>query len=185
VQLTVRAQGAVTNFKAEEINENVYLTWTIKQGFTCNGVEVLRSTDSVNFVKVGDIEGICGSTAEEIHYDFTDIFPEKNADNFYRLSLGGLGFSSIISIRVVDLPANKYLVVPNPLTENTQIFFENSAFAICSLTVYDPGGQPLYQAMTTGEAFSLQKENFPDGVYFFRISYDNSKEDLVGRFVAY
>lgn len=182
---SVFAQDAVSHFKAEKFNETVYLTWTIKQGFTCNGVDVLRSTDSINFAKIGDIEGICGSSAEEIEYDFTDISPEKNARNFYRLSLGGLSFSQVISIHVVDIPANHYLVVPNPLTEKAGILFENSTFALCRLTVFSPDGSPVFEAATTGESFVLRKEDYEKGVYFFRISYDNNKEAITGRFLVY
>lgn len=179
------AQNPVSQFKAEEINGNVYLTWTIQQGFTCNGVDVERSTDSVNYLKIGDIEGICGSSAEEIHYDFTDNFPEKNTRNFYRLSLGGLLYSHFISIDIIDIPANNYLVVPNPFNVNSQIFFENSAYAQCTLNVYLPDGSPVKEMFTSGEVFNLDREYFSSGLYFFRISYDNGKASVAGRFAVY
>ena len=183
--LTLLAQSPVSHFKAEEINENVYLTWTIQQGFTCNGVDILHSLDSVNFTKIGDIEGICGSSATEINYSFTDLFPEKNKLNYYRLSLGGLAYSNIISIRVIDIPANNYLVVPNPVINQSLIYFENSAFATCRLIVYSTLGQIVFEELITEETFLLQKEVLPDGPYSFKIIYDNGKEPISGKFVSY
>lgn len=186
LNLPVMAQSgdAVLFFRAEELSENVFLTWAIKQGFTCDGVDVLRSSDSVNFVKIGDIEGICGSSAASISYDFTDLFPEKNSRNYYRLSLGGVLFSNIISIDIIDIPANNYLVVPNPFVENSRIYFENAAVAMCELSVFSPHGTRVHVAHTNGEVFDLSALDFTHGVYFFEIVYENGKHPISGRFAV-
>lgn len=174
----------VMNFRAEELNGNVYLTWSIKQGFTCNGVDVYRSIDSINFTKIGDIEGICGSTAESIAYDFTDQFPEKNTRNFYRLSLGGLINSHVISIDIIDLSANKYLIVPNPVDFESDLYFENAAAAICVLTTMDARGVQIISETSIDEVFQLCASDYASGTYSFRIDYGNGNPSIVGRFLV-
>ena len=118
-------EDVIEYLHASEFNGKVLIAWAITQGNTCNGVIVLHSTDSVNFNQIGSIEGICGSTAESIEYDFTHITPEKNAINYYRLSLGGIGFSWIVSAEVIDMGANTSLVRPNPISENSELLFDN------------------------------------------------------------
>lgn len=174
----------IVNFRAEELNGNVYLTWSIKQGFTCNGVDVYRSVDSVNFTKIGDIEGICGSTAASIAYDFTDQFPEKNTRNFYRLSLGGLLNSHAISIDIIDISANKYLVVPNPVNFKSTLYFENAASVICELTIMDERGVQIISETSTGETFQLRASDYAGGVYWFKIAYANDNPPIIGRFLV-
>ena len=49
-------------FSAVQVETKVQLNFTIKAGNTCNGIEIFRSPDSVNFSLIGDIQGVCGST---------------------------------------------------------------------------------------------------------------------------
>ncbi len=184
LSVLAQADAAIQDFRAEELDGNVYLTWSIKQGYTCNGVDVLRSVDSLNFVKIGDIEGICGSTSASVPYDFTDNFPEPNAWNYYRLSLGGLGNSHIISIRIIDIPANNYLVVPQPVNSVSQLYFENGAAALCTLSVYNVHGSEVYTAETNGGVFAIEASRFESGVYLFTIDFDNAKASIQGRLMV-
>lgn len=86
----------LTKFNGTAYNNQVYLSWEIGQGSTCNGIGVMRSVDSVSFVEIGSIEGVCGSTSEPQSYTFTDLTPQSNRTNYYRLNLGGLAFSSVL-----------------------------------------------------------------------------------------
>jgi len=174
----------VMNFRAEELNGNVYLTWSIKEGFTCNGVDVYRSIDSINYAKIGDIEGICGSSSASIAYDFTDQFPEKNTRNYYRLSLGGVINSHAISIDIIDISANKYLIVPNPVNFESELHFENAASAVCVLTTIDGRGVQIISETSMAEVFQLHASDYAAGNYSFRIDYGNGKPSIVGRFVV-
>ena len=95
-------EDVVLNFSATEFNGKVLLTWSVTQGNTCNGILILHGTDTLNYSQIGSIEGICGSTAEVIKYQFTDISPNVNQTNYYRLSLGGIGFSYPVIVDVID-----------------------------------------------------------------------------------
>ncbi len=90
-------------FTATEVNDDIVLNWTIEQGSTCNGIDITRSSDSLNFILIGDIEGICGDQEKSIPYTFVDENPIRNQINYYRLELGSVGSSDIISIKYIYL----------------------------------------------------------------------------------
>ena len=177
-------QEVIVNFKAEHYKGNVLLTWSITQGNTCNGVDVLRSSDSVNFVQIGSIEGICGSTQESIAYSFTDNFPVPNKRNYYRLSLGGIGFSKIIGIDIIVIGENNYLLRPNPVTTESELFFENNSVTLCTMRVLNASGSTVVIEGTTGDKFVLNRSNFKNGVYFFSLEFENGNSGIFGQFVV-
>ncbi|MBL4862267.1 MAG: T9SS type A sorting domain-containing protein [Crocinitomicaceae bacterium] len=177
-------EDVIDGFTASEFNGKVLLSWTIKQGNTCNGVKILRSTDAFDFAQIGSIQGICGSSAESIAYEFTDLFPVKNAVNYYRLSLGGVGFSWIVSVEVIDLEANNYLLRPNPISDSSQLYFDNETNNVMKLEVFDPSGVRVHEDQTSGELFILDKQDYGSGLYFFVLSKEGTKPFVSGKFVV-
>ena len=75
----------VSKFTVESINGKAYLNWTIDAGGTCNGIRILRSTDSLIFQEVGLLEGVCGSLSFPTNYTYTDESPLVNKVNYYKL----------------------------------------------------------------------------------------------------
>ncbi|MBK7247105.1 MAG: hypothetical protein IPI05_05505 [Flavobacteriales bacterium] len=55
-----------------DLPNGVLVNWTIHGGSTCDGQDVERSTDSVNFVMVHRIQGICGSSESSTPYTWFD-----------------------------------------------------------------------------------------------------------------
>src|SRR5687768_12462136 len=82
-----QAQGSpiLGKFSLSESNGQVALDWQIVAGSTCNGIQIYRSTDAVQYSQIGNIAGICGSITEAVNYFFTDTTPVKNAINYYYL----------------------------------------------------------------------------------------------------
>lgn len=177
-------EDIIAGLTATEFNGKVLLTWSIKQGNTCNGVSILRSSDSVNFNQVGSIEGICGSNAAEIFYEFTDISPEKNAINYYRLNLNGLGYSWIVSAEVIDMGANNSLLRPNPLNESSELFFDNETNTSMILEVYSNMGILVSQENTTSDKFILRKSDYQSGMYFYIIHAEGVRPEVKGKFIV-
>lgn len=178
-------EDVIEGFTATEFNGKVLLTWSVKQGFTCNGVEILHSLDSVNFTQIGSIEGICGSTAESIAYDFTHLDPDKNVTNYYRLHLGGVGFSKIISTEVLDLAGTNYLLRPNPIVSHSELFFDNETAASYEFTVYTSQGVRVFTDQTNGELFLINRSDFNEGMYFFTINKEWEDPKITGKFLVF
>jgi hypothetical protein len=175
-------EGVVTGLSATEFNGNVVLTWTIQSGNTCNGVDILHSTDSINFVAVGDIEGICGSDNASVPYDFTHQDPTPNQTNYYRLYMGGIGFSRIVSAEVLDLKSDAYLLRPHPVTGTSELLFNNTTSATFTLTVCDASGVQLHTATTTKDFFVISRLTYEPGFYFFTLAREGAAPKIQGRF---
>ena len=177
-------EDVISHFSATEFNGKVLLTFAITQGNTCNGVVILHSTDSVNFTQVESIEGICGSSQAQIEYDFTHLDPEKNVVNYYRLSLGGIGFSWIVSAEVIDLGVNKVLLRPNPIAEGSELFFDNETNSLIKLSIYSSAGILIKSEQTTSELFILNGSEFESGMYFYTINPEGINPEVKGRFIV-
>ena len=128
------------SFTAIEIDGTVFLKWIISSGSTCNGINIFRSDDTVGFMQIGRIDGICGDPGSPQPYDFIDEHPLKNKVNYYRLELGTKGYSEIISIEIIDLEKNNYQVRPNPVSDQARIYFDLDENESYILTVYNIQG---------------------------------------------
>ncbi|TNF46236.1 MAG: T9SS type A sorting domain-containing protein [Bacteroidetes bacterium] len=170
-------EEVIESFSAEVYNESVLINFRINSGYTCNGIDVLHSTDSVNFSPVYTFEGICGSTTESIAYEYTHVNPVKNSKNYYRLYLGGPGFSWVINVLVIDL-TNSSLIKPNPLISTSELIFENNAVTEHQLVISNMYGQIVFSETTNGSSIILNRNDFVPGVYVYSI-IDLEKENRV------
>lgn len=167
-------ESVVLYFEAEEFNSNVRLNWTISQGNTCNGIDLFRSSDGINYTKIGNIEGICGSTSASTDYSFTDLFPEKNSLNYYRLGLGGFGYSYIVQIEIIDIGPNTYQIRPQPINENGVLLFKNDSGKTAELKVYNTQGNIVGEYSTNDEKFELEELiRLPGGLYHFNLTVND------------
>ena len=174
----------LARFQVSETNGTVFLSWAITQGSTCNGIQILRSTDSINFIGIGSIPGICGSTSFEQPYNFIDENPVKNKANYYRLSLGGSGFSEILSVEIIALENNGYQIRPNPITANALIYFSNEKNQEHQLVVSNLRGNKIFTATTKQNFFELNTASISSGVYAFTISLTGDTPKAKGKFVV-
>jgi hypothetical protein len=184
VPLSAQNEDVIEYLNASEFNGKVLLSWSIMQGNTCNGIQILHSTDSINFSQISSIEGICGSTQQSISYSFTDLSPEKNANNYYRLQLGGLGFSWIVSVEVIDLGMNTSIVRPNPLSKTSELLFDNEANFEVFISVYSSSGVLVNMQSTVSEQILLEKSKYTAGLYHYVLTSEESGVFGTGKFVV-
>ena len=182
--LSAQNEDVIEYLNASEFNGKVLLSWSIMQGNTCNGIQILHSTDSINFSQISSIEGICGSTQQSISYSFTDLSPEKNANNYYRLQLGGLGFSWIVSVEVIDLGMNTSIVRPNPLSKTSELLFDNEANFEVFISVYSSSGVLVNMRSTVSEQILLEKSKYTAGLYHYVLTSEESGVFGTGKFVV-
>lgn len=175
-------ENIVLNLSATEFNGKVLLTWAVTQGNTCNGILVLHGTDSTNYSQVGTIEGICGSTAETIDYQFTDPNPNVNETNYYRLSLGGIGFSYFVSIDVIDAGNQAYIVAPNPISNKSQLIFNNDNQEEVTISFFNERGELVHETITTEQSILINRTLFKQGVYIFVLKSNGVIEPFSGKF---
>lgn len=171
-------------FMATENNGTIYLNWVITSGSTCNGIDIFRSVDSLNFSLIGSIGGICGSPEFAQPYSFTDEDPVKNSINYYRLELGGSGYSEIIAVELIIFDGNNYQIRPNPATTEAKIIFENDQNQPALLKLYDFRGN-LIEEITTEENFFIINTAYLSGeMYLFTISDFENKANIKGKLMV-
>ncbi len=177
----------VESFFAIENNGEVFLSWKIIEGSTCNGIQILHSTDSLSFSEIGNIAGVCGSTTEPQYYNYTDETPEKNKYNYYRLSLGGNGYSEIISIELIDINNKEYQVRPNPVKNYAKIYFDNTnnSNKEYQLFLYNPWGDLLFSSSTSQEYFEVNLGDFNSGIYHFIILSSEKQKPIYGKLLVH
>jgi hypothetical protein len=166
----IAQEDPLLQFSAMQIENRVQLSFTISAGNTCNGIIIYRSVDSLNFSEIGDIQGVCGSTDKDETYSFTDYSPGKNATNFYRLQMGTLGYSRSIALFFIELTGNKALVFPNPVTDESEIFFLNPSRDELRLKVFGRDLRLVYESeQSRMNSFRIDGNKFTPGLYFYTI----------------
>lgn len=175
----------VVAFKAEELNGKVKLSWTIKAGGTCNGIGIQRAIEGEAFTEIGILEGVCGSLSFPTNYEYTDTEPVENRINTYRLNLGGSGFSDTVSIEVVILGRDNYLIFGNPLTTKSRLYFRNDTAARVMIQFFNLNGGVEAEYTTNSKLIELDRADFnANGIYVFKISSEVSSVVVEGRLLV-
>lgn len=164
-------------------HQHVFISCTIGSGNVCQGIEIWRSIDSINFVSVGDIPGICGSLSEPVTYSFTDENPPKNQFIFYQLKFGGFGESEILKTRVNHYGVNSSLVFPQPANQFATILFNYEFGYNYKLKLYNMTGQQVLEYNPKENPFKISTEAIPNGIYSYVISQDFNTNLILGRLV--
>ena len=171
-----QAQGSplLGKFSLSQFEGRVSLFWQIVEGSTCNGIQIYRSTDTINFQRIGYIGGTCGSLDEPVNYTFTDPLPVENTVNYYYLELGTIGISEVLSIEVFSSTNGGYVIRPHPIVDQGSIYFEAPGNDANLLQVFDIEGKVVYSAESADVFFEINTTSLPSGLYPFTISSINS-----------
>lgn len=164
-----QSDSILDNFTVFENNGKVYLNWIIKSGRTCNGTQIFRSTDSLQFLKIGSIAGVCGSSTEPVPYNFTDDNPITNSVNYYRLELGSYGTSHVLSVEIIDIANDGYQIRPNPASTKTRIYFDNNSKQLHHFSLFNVNGFYCTSLISKDDYLDFDVSNLQNGIYFFTI----------------
>ncbi len=159
----------LNTFSATETNGKVYLNWVIASGNTCDGVRVFRSADGINFDQIGEIAGICGSPYSAVSYEFWDTMTLLNTISYYKLELGNLGFSLVESLKVFDFSEKNYQLIPHPFKNGGTLAFENPAFELVRLRIFNLNGRLMWEDEQNSSEFQIPDGTLEAGLYVFEI----------------
>ena len=157
-----------------QIDDHVFLRWTIKSGNTCTGTRIEHSTGGTGFLKIGEISGICGSPDQPTTYEYIDSMPVPNRMNYYRLEMSLLGYSSPVIVEVIFLNDGGYSIQPNPVVSQSRLVFDNpdnEAFEFCLI---DQQGRQVVNKFTNNNYVIIDRNLIRSGMYIFKILKDNS-----------
>ena len=101
-----------------------------------SGVQLLRSSDGVQFFRIDEIQGICGGSEFTEHYILLDETPLQATTNHYKLALGVQGESQVIQLNFVPLNAG-FNVFPNPVQDWAVLKWDNPTEIQFSVDIYN------------------------------------------------
>lgn len=177
-----QADEVLSKFFAVQLEETVFMRWTISAGNTCEDTHIERSADGISYERIGLIGGICGSPDQSVTYDFTDSVPLINRVSYYRLELGFYGYSSPQIVEIIKYNEQGFLLAPNPFSEYTRLAFENPLKKKYVLIIAEMQGKIVAEMSTTNDEFIIYRNNLSSGQYNFRI-FESGKPAFEGKLV--
>jgi hypothetical protein len=164
------------------------LNWVTASEINNSHFDVERSTDGVNFVKIGKVTGR-GNSSTRVDYLFDDInagnILESNNIIYYRLKQVGFSgnteYSKVISISQFSSAVFEVQrAVPNPFNNETVISFKTSSIAPVTLQIMNQNGMVVYETNITpveganNYTLKFEDEQLSAGVYAVRMVQDGT-----------
>lgn len=171
------------DFTVFQYNEDIYLSWTISRGSTCNGITIERSDNGSDFYVIHYISGVCGSADFAQNYSFIDKNPVPNAENYYRLELGLQGYSETVSLRFISPGEEGFMLYPNPASDFINVRFSNQSGQDHLLEVVSVAGNVIYSENTRNNLIQTNVSQYPQGLYFLRLTNEVSGNSFTRRLV--
>ena len=153
----------------------VQLQWATSNEVELKHFEVERSTDGINFRKLGKILAK-GDVNIRTEYTYLDILAEKGS-NFYRLVMidrdGNFSYSKVITIGV-EKGISLFVVYPNPFGKKVQVKFNSDAPDQATMRIIDNSGKVIStqtDPVQKGENRLTIKnvDNLPGGIYYLEL----------------
>jgi hypothetical protein len=165
-----------------ELDGSIRIDWTIQGGSTCDGQDVERSTDGIDYTAVHRISGICGDPAFAVPYDWLDNAPPEFSTVYYRIKLGSDGYSSVKSVDFAQLTTTLQRFFPSPVRDQATLALNISSGDLVDLRILDASGRLVIEQLgAAGPVIVLQLFSLPQGSYTYLAT--SSGRRFVGRFV--
>lgn len=163
----------ISYFNGTVYNDQILLTWNIVDGNNCNGINILRSPNDSVYTTIGVIPGVCGAVSDEEKYSFLDENPFKNQVNYYKLQLGGQGFTTPLSISFYETNEKGFIVFPNPSSDVFYVYI-NEIYTESEVEIIDLDGRIIFnEKLNSGSLLELNPTSIGAGTYILRLKNGN------------
>lgn len=166
---TAQDENLSYSLNVSEASNLVYVRCVLSAGYTCNGILLERSSDSIYFEQIGEIPGICGDANFAVSYEFIDEKPIRNAESFYRLELGGYGYTHVVRIKLIDIGANTIQLRPNPAQNTSTLYIKNRKKHTHQIEVFNLLGSLVYTFNTQNEELTFFTDTWLRGIYLIKV----------------
>jgi hypothetical protein len=184
--LSAQRHYLLEQFTAVKDRQRVLLTWTMKAGASCYGIGILRSAGDDGLRTIGTIPGICGSENETMSFSFIDENPVPNTVNKYVLELGFSGQTyPPLELNFIDLSNHSSRVVPNPLMNEGNVYFENTGRTVHTLQIFTSAGIKISEIKSQDDFFtiSFSESDHLKGIFYYLIEDENLQIKASGSFI--
>jgi uncharacterized repeat protein (TIGR01451 family) len=142
------------SFTVKKTGSLAQLDWVTLNEIKNDRFEIERSTDGVNFGKVGEVKG-AGTTTESSNYQFADPVGSVAAGIiYYRLRIvdidGKATYSKIVALKLNgSIAIREYTVYPNPFTSNIKLNINSTKETAVTIRISNTSGQALVNRVVT------------------------------------
>jgi hypothetical protein len=171
----------LTSFEVIVAGNDVQLTWTTASEKNNDRFEIERSTDGINFVKVGTVKGN-GTTSLPQLYNFTDVNPGVGV-HYYRLKQvdfdAQFEYSKIKAAEIVGTVTIRSY--PNPVQNILNIEVTDTRLGEINGTIvlYNAAGaEMIRESMVGSNRKQLDVSQLPSGSYLLRYQ----SEEMISTF---
>jgi SdrD B-like domain/Secretion system C-terminal sorting domain len=161
------------NFTVNKQNNSSVLNFVIAQAAPSSTFTIERSITGTNFIAIGTVQGTIATS-----YTYTDITPNQNAKNYYRIKeVDAQGKVTYTEVRIVKFNKEvKIEIYPNPTTSILNIdLSENIVNKSIVITMYSTTGQLVLSTKVANANSTeiLDVSKLTAGIYQLRITTNN------------
>lgn len=157
------------SFSVQASGPIVLVSWQVKQGNTCQDVQVWRGTDSLHLSEVYTYPGICGDNDSTKVYRYEDVPPTPGIVYYYRIVV----ITDRTKVKSVLVPPEKSIeAYPVPATDFVSVV-HNPGELLKSLRLYDRAGRLMDEIENPETLHRLELSAYRTGVYFLVSEFEN------------
>lgn len=152
----------MVSFVAEKVNQSVQLRWHVANELNTSHYDVEQSLDGTKFTKAGTVLARSGNGSNT--YEFTDVNPSKQKNNFYRIKqVDKDGKFTYSVIRLVKFKSETLITVtPNPASNFIKVYTTQSPL---SVHLFDAGGRKMASQIIVNGVGEFNISRFNRGSY--------------------
>lgn len=170
------------SIQANEINKQIKVQWAVTQVQTIVKYEVERSSDGIQFTKVGEVASR-PNNVNAGRYEWLDVQPATGT-NFYRIrsveSNGEYHYSAVVVVKM-NVLNGQINIYPNPVSDNKfNVQILNLEKGIYSIRLLNAQGQKVHEEIFNHQGGALNKRigittRLLAGGYYLQISNRETK----------
>lgn len=155
-------------FEAIALDNVVDLIWQTATEINNSHFEIERSTDGIEYQKIGIVEGN-GSTLENQLYEFKDNIPVKG-HNYYRLKQidydGKFEYSEVV---MIDYTKEVIVTIaPNPIVQGSKVNIQIGEFKNVDFVIFDITGK-IVKAYYNIDENEVLLNDLDSGIYIYQV----------------
>ncbi len=156
------------SFTVKKVASHSQLNWITASETNNLGFDLLRSSDSRNWIPIGFVPG-AGTSTTERSYSYTDQAPKKGI-NYYRLRQLEINNKETLSeIRAVTFAGYGTLVYPVPTKDNIVIEIADPGAIGSVATISDQQGRLVRRFTVSKMQQTVSLADLPAGIYLLRM----------------
>lgn len=162
---------SLTSFYGSPGLDENFVFWTTKSEQNNSHFIIEKSSDGVNFHKIGMVYG-SGNSSTQINYSFTDRDISAGGLVYYRLVQVDYDGNSVSHgiVSIVNSPEN-ISIFPNPSESELTILLDNADYSDFVIEYVDVCGRVISESVNVqnGSTVTTRFSELSSGVYFVRI----------------